>query len=220
MGKIDIHSIWKFSDKVNKNTGEIEERGLFPILGIESTAREFKKRCDLEVEHAGKPLAACAYYTQLIMHWVTMCISGEDAADPGSRKLTERHLLGAGEKEIVDLIEDMWKPYKGYDELPVDIQHDARDEAREILENRYGDIAYMPDHLSPTEIALSKEIALLLGVKKPRVRRTPAPEEAPLEESSPEPEEELVESEEKPAPTSADADTADAIEEAVRNAIE
>jgi hypothetical protein len=187
MAKIDIHGIWRLTPLMDAETGEVVEVGLFDTIGPAGAARELKKRCDAEIEHAGKPLAGCSMYTQIILHWVGVCL---DSSEPGIRAVSETFMKAAGEKEFVDLIEGSWERYKEYDELPEDIKYDIRDEIRSTLEDRYGEISYKPEHLTPKEIELSKTLALGLVRKRRKPTVEPAPEETPEEhepETEPEP---------------------------------
>jgi len=217
MPKINVHEIWLLKPVFDDETGEIVSEGLFHVLGPEGAIRELRRRCEAEVESVGKPLAGCSIYSQQILQWVKVCINNRE---PGIRRPSENLLIVAGERDFVDLVTEAWESseQKGDEELPPNVKYDIIEYVRGTLEDRYGEIAYLPEHLTPTEIKKSKTIALSLGMRKPRKRRTPAPEEAPveeepveLEETAPEPEEEPA-----PAPPSADAVTEDAIKEAVR----
>ena len=185
MPKINVHEIWLLKPAFDDETGEIVAEGLFHVLSPGGAARELKKRCEAEVEHAGKPLAGCSMYVQLILHWVKVCI---DNNEPGIRAVSEEYLIIAGEQEFVDLVEGVWKEHKGAEELPSDVKYDIMEEVRDTLEDRYGEISYKPEHLTPKEIEQSKVIALTLGKRKRRAKpAAPVPEEPP-EESEPEPE--------------------------------
>ena len=163
MAETNIHAIWRLTPSISKETGKIVEEGLFSAISPAGAARELKKRCNAEIKYADRPLAGCAIYTQLIMHWAGVCLN---SAEPGIRNVSESFMKAAGEKEIVDLIERTWERYEGYEEIPEDIKYDILDEIREILKDRYGDIAYDPGHLSPADIRKSKELALMIGKRK------------------------------------------------------
>jgi len=191
MPKINVHEIWRLKPAFDDETGEIIAEGLFHVLSPGGAARELKKRCAAEVEQAGKPLAGCSMYIQLILHWVNVCA---DNSEPGVRAVSEDYLVIAGEREFVDLVEGTWKEHEGAVELPPDVKYDIMEEVRDILEDRYGEIAYKPEHITPDEINLSKTIALGLGRKKRRTKTPPPPAEEPApeppEEPAPEPPEE------------------------------
>jgi len=186
MPKINVHEIWRLKPAFDEETGEIVEEGLFHVLSPGGAARELKKRCDAEVEHAGKPLAGCSMYTQLILHWVNVCV---DYSEPGIRAVSEDYLIIAGEREFVELVEATWKEHEGAVELSPNVKYDIMEEVRETLEDRYGEISYKPEHLTPKEIELSKTLALGLVRKRREPTVEPAPEETPEEhESETEPE--------------------------------
>ena len=187
MPKINVHEIWRLKPAFDDETGEIVAEGLFHVLSPGGAARELRKRCDAEVEHAGKPLAGCSMYTQLILHWVNVCV---DNSEPGVRAVSEDYLIIAGEREFVDLVEATWKEHAGAVELSPNVKYDIMEEVRETLEDRYGEISYTPEHLTPKEIELSKTLALGIGRRKRRTTAEPAPKETPEEhepETEPEP---------------------------------
>ena len=199
MPKINVHEIWLLKPAFDDETGEMVAEGLFHVLSPGGAARELKKRCDAEVEHAGKPLAGCSMYTQLILHWVNVCV---DNNEPGIRAVSEDYLIIAGEREFVDLVEATWKEHEGALELSPNLKYDIMESVRETLEDRYGEISYTPEHLTPTEIELSKTLALGLVRKRRKPTVEPAPGETP-EEHEPETEpinEPITEPETEPEP--------------------
>ena len=228
----NIHACWSLMPQFDKKTGELTTAGLLALggRGGDGALRELKKRCDAELEHAEKPLVGCAMYVNLISGWAKVALDHKErlkgtevmvnyAADKSFRQGFERSFRLTGEDEIADIIEETWAQYQKEESIPDSVIMDVEEEISAILEDEYCTVGLVPDNFSEQEIEQSKEIALRLGVRKPRRRRTPAPEESSPEEELVEPEEIAPELEEEPAPPSADADTADAIEEAVRKAI-
>ena len=223
----NIHAMPQF----DKKTGEQTTSGLLALggRGGDGALRELKKRCDAELERAGKPLIGCAMYVNLISGWAKVAMDHKErlkgtevivnyAADKSFRGGFERSFRLTGEDEIADIIEETWAQYQEEESIPDSVIMDVEEEIAAILKDEYCTTGLEPGDFSAEEIKQSKTIALGLGIRKPRKRRTPAPEEAPveeepveLEETAPEPEEEPA-----PAPSSADAVTEDAIKEAVR----
>ena len=228
----NIHACWSLMPQFDKKTGELTTAGLLALggRGGDGALRELKKRCDAEREIAKKPLVGCAMYVNLIYGWAKVALDHKErlkgtevivnyAADKSFRQGFERSFRLTGEDAIADIIEETWAQYQKEESIPDSVIMDVEEEIAAILEDEYCTVGLVPDNFSEQEIEQSKEIALRLGVRKPRRRRTPAPEESSPEEELVEPEEIAPELEEEPAPPSADADTADAIEEAVRKAI-
>lgn len=230
----NIHACWSLMPQFDKTTGETTTAGLLALGGRDGDGalRELKKRCDAELEHAKKPLIGCAMYVNLVNGWAKVALDHKErlkgtevmvnyAADKSFRQGLERSFRLTGEDEIADIIEETWEQYQKEESIPDSVIMDVEEEIAAILKDECCTVGLVPGDFSEQEIELSKRLALGLGVRKPRKRRTPAPEEAPPEEEEPvEPEETAPEPEEEsvPASSSADAATANAIEEAVRKA--
>jgi len=191
----DIHACWSLNPQFDKATGNMTTEGLFALGGHsgDGALRELKKRCDVELEHAGKPLVGCAMYVNIVMSWVGAVLFHEErlkgteiminnAADKSFRQGFERSFRLTGEDKIADLIEETWVKYQKEKHIPDAVRMDIEEEIKEILENKYGDVGLEPHNFSPAEIDLSKTLALGLGRKKMRKPAVePAPEETPEE---------------------------------------
>ncbi len=216
----NIHSIWRINQVYDKKAMKVIHPGLAALFGPERTIMELKKRCDNEMDH-GSPLAGCALYVNYLHGLTDLNLTYSNSCTRSARADRNERMGMAGETEIVELIEDTWADNPGAKELSKAVIYKFWGEFDAIIEEKYGAVA-REDELSDKELVISKRLALGLGIRKPRKRRAPEPEEAPpeeeepvdLEETAPEQEEEPA-----PAPSSADAATANAIEEAVRKAL-
>ncbi len=207
----NIHACWSLIPQFDKKTGEKTSAGLLALGGHggDGALRELKKRCDAELEHAGKPLVGCSMYVNTIMSWANEAMDHKErlkgteiivnyAADKSFRQGFERSFCLTGEDEIADIIEETWEQYKKEEDIPKDVRMDVEEEIAAILEDAYCHVGLEPSNFSPTEIELSKTIALGLGRRKRRSRTPPPPsaeeEEEPdtVEEPAPEPPEETV----------------------------
>ncbi len=200
----DIHACWSLTPQFDKGTGELTTAGLLALGGHggDGAVRELKKRCDAELEHAGKPLVGCAMYVNLIAGWAKITLDYKErlkgtevmvnyAADKSFRKGFERSFRLTGEDEIADIIEETWEQYHKEEDIPDGVRMDVEDEVKAILEDKYCHVGLEPPNFSQTEIELSKTLALGLGRRKRRKPTVePAPEETPEEpepETEPEP---------------------------------
>ena len=201
----DIHACWSLTPQFDKMTGELTTAGLLALGGHggDGAVRELKKRCDAELERAGKPLVGCAMYVNLIAGWANTALDYKErlkgtevivnyAADKSFRKGFERSFRLTGEDEIADLIEETWAQYQKEEDIPDGVRMDVEDEIKAILEDKYCHVGLEPPDFTPEEIVVSKAVALNIG-KRARRRRNPtvepAPEETPEEpESETEPE--------------------------------
>lgn len=203
----DIHACWSLMAEFDKATGEIISVGLLALGGHggDGALRELKKRCDAELEHAEKPLVGCAMYVNTIISWVKTTLDYKErlkgtevivnyAADKSFRQGFERSFRLTGEDEIADLIEETWAKYQKEESIPDSVRMDVEEDIVAILEDEYCHVGLEPTNFSPTEIELSKTLALGLGRRKGR-SRTPAakepepePPEEPADETAPAPE--------------------------------
>jgi len=198
----NIHACWSVMPQFDKATGEITTAGLLALGGHggDGALRELKKRCDLELERAKKPLVGCAMYVNMIMGWAKTAMFHEErlkgtkiivnnAADKTFREGFERSFRLTGEDEIADLIEELWEQYQKEESIPDGVRMDAEEDIAAILKDKYCPVGLKPDDFSKTEIDQSKVIALALGKRKRRAKSaSPVPEET-QEVHEPEPEE-------------------------------
>ncbi len=195
----DIHSCWSLMPQFDKKTGETTSAGLLALGGHDGDGalRELKKRCDAELEHAGKPLVGCAMYVNVVISWAKAALHHEErlkgteimvnyAADKSFRQGFERSLKITGEDEIIDIIEETWKQYQKEESIPDSVRMDVEEDIIAILEDEYCHVGLEPPDFTDKERNVSKTLALDLGSRKRR-SRTPPP---PAEESAPEPTEE------------------------------
>lgn len=190
---IDIHTLWRVYDDIVKKKGKISivhDRGLVSVFGPDRAIRELKRRCDNELQKAGRPLRGCSLYVGYLYALTDLNTTYEISNEHSSRYDRNERMRMVGEDEIVELIESTWAEHKGADKLPKGAVLDVFEEFDEIIEEKYGAVKAEGAFIDK-EIELSKDLALILGKRKRRERRekpaAPEPEE-PREESEPEPE--------------------------------